>query len=135
MPDCYPKEVRSKVMSRIRSKNTKPELLLRKTLWHLGYRGYRIHNQKIPGKPDIVFTKKKIAIFIDGCFWHGCPQCFVEPKSNRDYWLPKIRRTIERDKMQNVRLQSDGWNVIRIWEHDIKQNNQKMIQKIFQKFI
>jgi len=133
--DCYPKEIRSRVMSKIRSKNTKPELLLRKFLWHHGFKGYRIHNENLPGKPDIVFTKKKIAIFIDGCFWHGCPICYIEPKTNRDYWLPKIRNTIKRDKKQQKELESAGWVVIRIWEHDIKKDVQNAVDTIIDKII
>jgi DNA mismatch endonuclease, patch repair protein len=135
MTDCYPKEVRSRVMANIRSKNTKPELELRKLLWSKGLRGYRIHNKKLPGNPDIAFSKKKIAIFIDGCFWHGCPICFVEPKTNRDYWLPKIRNTIERDNTQQKELESAGWVVIRIWEHDIKNDIQNAVDTIIEKIV
>jgi DNA mismatch endonuclease, patch repair protein len=120
MTDCYSKEVRSRVMSRIRSKNTKPELLLRKLLWHHGLKGYRIHNENLPGKPDIVFINKKIAIFVDGCFWHKCPICYVEPKSNPEYWLLKIRMNVYRDQKNQNDLESMGWKVIRIWEHEIK---------------
>jgi len=130
MADCYSKEVRSRVMSKIRSKNTKPEILLRKCLWNLGYRGYRIHNKDLPGKPDIVFTKKKIAIFIDGCFWHKCPLDFQEPKSNKKYWMEKIQLNVERDKKINEDLQTGGWVVVRIWEHMIKKEPEKAIDQI-----
>jgi len=135
MTDCYPKETRSRVMSKIRSKNTQPELQLRKLLWSKGLRGYRIHNKNLPGNPDIAFSKKKIAIFIDGCFWHGCPICYVEPKTNRDYWLPKIRNTIERDNTQQKELESAGWVVIRIWEHDIKNDVQNAVDTIIEKIV
>lgn len=130
MTDCYPKDVRSKVMAKIRSKNTKPEVLLRKHLWNQGYRGYRIHNTDLPGKPDIAFKKRKVAIFIDGCFWHKCPECFIEPKTNRDYWLPKIQSNIERDKKNQEALEALDWTVIRIWEHEIKNNIETTAKKI-----
>lgn len=129
MTDCYSKEIRSRVMSKIRSKNTKPEVQLRKFLWNQGYRGYRIHNTNLPGKPDIAFKKKKIAIFIDGCFWHKCPICYVEPKSNSEYWLSKIKMNVLRDENNQDKLEAMGWKVIRIWEHEIK-DCFKVFQKI-----
>jgi len=117
-------------MSRIRSKNTQPEIILRRLLWSQGYRGYRINVKNLPGKPDIVFTKYKTAIFIDGCFWHKCPKCFVEPKTNRDYWLPKIEENVAHDKMVNTQLEKIGWNVIRIWEHEVKENPKGCSERI-----
>ncbi len=130
MTDCYPKEVRSRVMSNIKSKNTKPEVLLRKCLWNQGYRGYRIHNKTLPGKPDIVFKKQKIAIFIDGCFWHKCPLDFQTPKTNTKYWIRKIEINVERDKKVNEELRREGWIVVRIWEHVVKKDPQNAIDKI-----
>ena len=130
MADCYPKETRSRVMSRIRSRNTRPEILLRKCLWKQGCRGYRIHDKRLPGKPDIVFPSKKIAIFVDGCFWHQCPECYVEPKSNRDYWIPKIESNIERDRKHQSALESMGYTVIRVWEHEIKKNLDSVCERI-----
>ena len=117
-------------MSRIRSKNTKPEVLLRKTLWNLGFRGYRIHNKDLPGKPDIVFKKKKIAIFIDGCFWHKCPLDFQEPKTNTEYWMKKIQANVDRDKKVNEQLRNDGWVVVRIWEHSMRKEPEKTVKRI-----
>lgn len=108
---------RSKTMSLIRSKNTKPEKLLRSSLWKRGLR-YLVH-PKIKGKPDIIFKKNKIAIFIDGCFWHMCPICFKPPKSNIDYWKPKLNRNKERDKTVTLELEEEGWTVLRFWEHEI----------------
>jgi DNA mismatch endonuclease (patch repair protein) len=116
-------------MSQIRGKNTRPEVKLRKLLWSAGIRGYRIH-YNLTGKPDIVFTKKKIAIFIDGCFWHKCPVCFQEPETRKEFWMKKIQSNIERDKKVNERLKSDGWMVIRIWEHEIKKEPEKAVNKI-----
>jgi DNA mismatch endonuclease (patch repair protein) len=109
-------------MAKIKSKNTQPELRLRKCLWSRGRRGYRIHNKNLPGKPDIAFPSRKTAIFIDGCFWHHCPECYSEPKSNKDYWLPKIQRNVERDRRNQTALEEMGWTVIRIWEHEIDKN-------------
>jgi len=116
-------------MSRIRAKDTSPEITLRKVLWSHGIRGYRIH-YNLPGKPDIVFVKKKIAVFIDGCFWHKCPIHFQEPETRKDFWLKKIESNIRRDKIVNEQLENDGWTIIRIWEHEIRKNPEKIVTKI-----
>lgn len=115
-------------MSRIRSKNTSPELSLRKALWKKGYR-YRIH-YKLHGKPDIVFVGKKIAVFIDGCFWHKCPKCYVEPKSNKKYWLPKLEKNVEKDRENSELLNKEGWRVIRVWEHEINKGFNETLERI-----
>ncbi len=115
MVDWLDKKTRSKIMSCIRSKNTKPELILKKYL-----KGS--HPKCIIGNPDFANKEKKIAIFVDGCFWHKCPKCYRAPKSNKRYWLPKINRNVERSKEVTRTLKKDGWKVIRIWEHDIKLN-------------
>lgn len=116
-------------MSRIRSANTSIELLFRRYVWQKGLRGYRIKN-KITGKPDLYFPVAKIAVFIDGCFWHKCPEHYVEPKSNLSYWLPKIERNIIRDREINRMLQISEIRVIRIWEHEIRENAHKAYEKI-----
>jgi DNA mismatch endonuclease, patch repair protein len=110
----------SKVMRKIKSQNSQAEILIRRNLWKLGFR-YKINNKKINGKPDIVFAKKRIAIFIDGDFWHGYNWAIKKKglKSNRKYWIPKIERNIQRDKEVNTLLESEGWKVLRFWEHDI----------------
>lgn len=120
MPDTLTTEQRHRCMSHIRSKNTKPEVLVRKELFRRGYR-YRINVSELPGKPDIVLPKYKTAIFVNGCFWHGHEGCkrFVLPKSNREYWEFKIRRNQQRDRMASKMLQEDGWNTITIWECDL----------------
>jgi|SRR5438067_5780175 len=116
--------VRSKMMSRIRDKNTQPELRVRRYLHQSGLR-YRLHVAKLPGKPDLVFPSRRTCLFIHGCFWHGCDKCKDgrKPLSNRGYWLPKIRRNKWRD-LQHVRsLRAAGWTVLAIWEceiHDIR---------------
>ncbi len=104
-------------MSHIRGKNTKPELALRKLLFSKGLR-YRLHPKDLPGKPDIVFRSSRIAIFVNGCFWHqhkGCKDAFI-PSTRKDYWLPKLSRNIERDKEAISKLKKMGWKVYVIWE-------------------
>jgi DNA mismatch endonuclease, patch repair protein len=129
MTDVLTNEQRKFNMSRIRGKNTGPEVKLRKLLFSCGIRGYRIH-YILPGKPDIVFTKKKIAVFIDGCFWHKCPVCFQEPETRKEFWMKKIQSNIDRDKKVNEQLITDGWTVIRIWEHEIRKEPEKAVKNI-----
>jgi DNA mismatch endonuclease, patch repair protein len=119
-------------MSRIRAKNTGPEVKLRKLLYSDGIRGYRIHFNLI-GKPDIVFVRKKIAIFIDGCFWHKCPKCFKIPETRQEFWMKKINSNIKRDTIVNEYLQNNGWLVIRIWEHEINKHPESVLAQIKEK--
>lgn len=107
-------------MSHIRSKNTKPEETVRKYLFSRGFR-YRKNDKRLPGKPDIVLPKYKTVIFVNGCFWHkhDCPR-FVWPSSNQDYWIPKINRNVERDRIDHQLLHEMGWNVIVVWECELK---------------
>lgn len=128
MVDTMTKKQRSYCMSRIRSKNTKPELLLRKKLFKKGFR-YRVNYNNLPGSPDIVFTKKKIAIFVDGDFWHG--RYFNERKhAYNEYWLKKIKRNIERDKSVTEKLLNGGWKVLRIWGKDLIKTPDNFVEKI-----
>jgi DNA mismatch endonuclease, patch repair protein len=113
--DRISKEKRSKLMSAIRSKDTAPEIALRKALFAKGYR-YRIHYG--PKKIDIAFPSKRLAIFIDGCFWHVCPVHSHIPKTNQNYWVPKLERNVNRDKTVAQELIAEGWEVLRFWEHD-----------------
>ena len=122
------KEARSKIMSKIRSKNTSPEKTLRKALWNMGLR-YRVQYGK--EKIDIAFPSKKLAIFVDGCFWHYCPMHGHVPKSNKDYWMAKFGKNIERAKAKDFRLKSDGWIIIHFWEHEINKDLVNCTQKIF----
>lgn len=124
--DNLTQKQRSRCMSRIKRKDTKAEIIFRKALWENGIRGYRI-DVNLPGRPDIYFSKLKLAIFIDGCYWHKCPQCFSEPKSNKKYWIPKIERNAERDKLNEKKLKENNIFVIRYWEHDVKKNLNKII--------
>ncbi len=122
---------RSKLMGKIRNKNTKPEITLRKAMWHKGIR-YRLNVKALPGKPDIVISSKKIAIFVDGEFWHGYDWLNKRDKikANRDYWIPKIERNIQRDKKNNIDLQNLGYTVMRFWEQEIKNGLEACILKI-----
>lgn len=120
MSDNMSKEKRSFTMSRIRSKgNISTELKMVELLRGNGIHGWRRH-PKLMGNPDFIFKKQKIAIFIDGCFWHSCPRCFIEPKSNIEYWSAKIERNKKRDKKINAELNRLGWTVLRFWEHSFK---------------
>ena len=120
MADNHSKEVRSMNMSHIRSKNSQPEELVRKHLFSKGFR-YRKNVKTMPGCPDIVLPKYKTVIFVNGCFWHkhDCPR-FVWPSSNEDYWRPKIMGNVERDKRNLAELQQLGWNVLTVWECELK---------------
>ncbi|GLW30114.1 hypothetical protein Areg01_30540 [Actinoplanes regularis] len=112
---------RSRNMQANRRSNTKPEVSLRKALHHLGYRYRKDLMIKLPDtrvRPDIVFTKRKVAVFVDGCFWHVCPQHGRQPTTNEWYWTPKLRRNMERDGKANAALQDAGWTVVRVWEHE-----------------
>ena len=116
MPDHLTPQQRHRCMSHIRSKATKPEILVRKWLWSHGYR-YRLNVKSVPGKPDIVMRKYRTAIFINGCFWHGHENCkqFVLPKTNTAFWQAKIDRNRERDQQNVALLCSNGWQVITLW--------------------
>lgn len=120
MADNHSKEVRSMNMSHIRSKNSKPEELVRKYLFSKGFR-YRKNVKTLPGCPDIVLPKYKTVIFVNGCFWHkhDCPR-FVWPSTNEEYWRPKIMGNVERDKRNLVELQQLGWTVLTVWECELK---------------
>ncbi|AFC99178.1 DNA mismatch endonuclease Vsr [Methanocella conradii HZ254] len=120
---------RSKIMSKIKAKNTKAEIILRKELWKLGIRGYRIH-YNIPGKPDIAFVSKKIAIFIDGDFWHGYLWKYKGMIPPRQYWQDKIEKNMLRDQRINTELKNMGWKVIRIWEHEVLNEMATVVNKL-----
>lgn len=121
MTDVHNKETRSYNMSQIKGKDTKPELLVRKFLHAHGFR-YRLHDKKLPGKPDIVMPKYKLVIDIRGCFWHGHDNCryFVIPKTKTDWWIDKIKKTKSKDFENEVKLQELGWKTIIIFECDLK---------------
>jgi len=117
------REVTSRTMSAIRAKNTKPEIVLRKALFKSGLRGYRIHRADLPGRPDISYLKKKLAIFVNGCFWHRCPYCKPAlPKSHKDFWREKFRKNKNRDKRKIAILKKEGWKTFVFWECQIEKD-------------
>lgn len=124
MTDIFSKNKRSKIMSNIPAKNTRPEIILRKSLFEKGYR-YRINYKKLPGKPDIVLHKYKTVIFVNGCFWHAHTNCKDAhlPKTNIEFWKNKIESNVERDKKNIQQLKDLGWNIIIVWECEIKKKN------------
>ena len=125
MADTVTPERRSEIMSRIKSKGTKPEMRVRRLVHSLGFR-YRLHKHKLPGRPDLVFGPRKKVIFVHGCFWHmhPDPECKLAtlPKSNTDYWLPKLKRNLERDNANREALKELGWEVLTIWECEIRKS-------------
>lgn len=129
MTDVLNKNQRSYNMSQIKAKNTSPEVKLRKALYQNGLRGYKIH-YSLYGKPDVVFTKYKLAVFIDGCFWHKCPKCFIKPKTRTDFWMKKIENNKQRDEIVNKKLSNEGWIVLRYWEHMIEKNLEIVLNDI-----
>lgn len=136
MADVMTPEQRSRCMAAVKGKDTKPEMIVRKYLFSRGLR-YRVNNRKLPGSPDIVLRKYKTVVFVDGCFWHGHEGCkyFRLPKSNVDFWKQKIAMNIARDDANNVDLKHAGWNVIRIWECEIKTKakRERTLQRLYER--
>ena len=132
MTDTVSRSARSKVMSRIRSRNTKPELAVRRVLYSLGYR-YRLHRSDLPGSPDIVFPARRAVIFVHGCFWHGHQGCGRVPKSRRSYWIPKLTRNKLRDKRNAKALTLEGWRILVIWECQL--DDEKKLARRMIKFL
>jgi len=128
--DVLTPEQRHNNMSRIHSKNTKPEIIVRKWLWKNGYR-YRLHRKDLPGKPDIVLAKYRAAIFVHGCFWHR-HKCKYgsEPKTNKDFWNKKLNDNVKRDRKNIENLKYSGWRVLIIWECEIMKWNPELENKI-----
>jgi len=105
-------------MARVRSRNTEAEFILRRALWRHGLR-YRLH-VKLPGSPDLAFVRAKVAVFVDGCFWHACPGHYRAPVQNADFWRHKIQQNIARDRRVDGELATLGWIVVRVWEHELR---------------
>ena len=121
---------RSRLMARVRRAGTAPEIALRKALHRIGYR-YRLNSGSgLTGTPDIVLTRYGIAIFVDGCFWHGCRKHGTVPQTNTDFWLAKIQRNQKRDKSVDRSLRSTGWRVLRVWEHELKNDIHAVLRKV-----
>lgn len=128
MADVHTPEQRSRNMSAIKGKDTKPEVRLRKLLWSMGLR-YRCKNN-LPGNPDIVFSSARLAVFVDGCFWHRCPKHFKKPATRKEFWEKKISGNVERDRQVNAALRKERWTVLRFWEHEIGNDVDKVARKI-----
>lgn len=133
MADVHSKEIRSYNMSKIRGKDTAPEMLVRKFLFSKGLR-YRLHQRSLPGKPDIVLKSRKIALFVHGCFWHGHTGCryFVIPKTKTKWWTDKIISNKNRDKVNKAKLKAEGWTVVEIFECELrKEKRDKTLNEIY----
>ncbi len=129
MADNLKLEDRKKTMQAVKGKGTRLERRLFAILAGMRVKGWRKNARDVVGKPDVVFSHEQLAIFIDGCFWHGCPVCNRKlPETNREYWLRKITRNVELARIHNQKLVDEGWTVIRIWEHEVK--DREAMQKI-----
>ena len=133
--DILTEQQRSWNMSRIRSKNTKPEIIVRRYLYSKGLR-YRIH-ANLPGKPDVVFRQRKIVVFVNGCFWHGHEGCkdFSIPKTRSDFWQEKIGKNISRDKKNYEILKNEGWRVLRIWECELGKDKMPNLERLYKNLV
>jgi len=120
---------RSQVMSRIRGRDTEPERVVRRLLWHRGLR-YRLHSKTTAGRPDLVFPGPRVAVFVDGCFWHGCPAHYVRPRSSGAFWADKLAANVHRDVTQTRRLEEEGWRVCRVWEHEVFEHPERVARRI-----
>lgn len=118
-------------MRAVRSQgNRSTERRLCACLVQSGLKGWKTHAARLPGKPDVVFDGQKVAVFVDGCFWHGCKRCYRRPKSNRAYWDAKVRHNASRDKRQSATLRRDGWRVVRFWEHEVRDSPSLCAEKV-----
>lgn len=129
MPDTYSPVVRSRVMARVKDRDTKPELRLRRALYASGVRGWRCHRKNVPGKPDIAFGRSKLAVFVDGAFWHGHPSKYW-PGRTSEYWDRKIARNKARDQRVDRELQSKGWRVLRLWDFEVERDPQGSAERV-----
>lgn len=120
---------RSEHMSRIRDRDTRPERLLRASLWALGFR-YRLRRRIAGVRPDVLFPGARVAVFIDGCFWHGCPIHYTLPRTRKDFWAAKLQENVARDIRQTKRLEAEGFVVLRIWTHEIAECPEDIISSI-----
>ena len=135
MADVWSKKKRSAVMSLIRSRgNQETELRLIEIMRAVGICGWR-RGQALSGKPDFVFRRERLAIFVDGCFWHGCKRCYRRPSSNQKYWDAKIARNRARDRNVSRKLRTEGWSVIRIWHHDLNARRQSHTARRIQRML
>lgn len=135
MADVFTRTKRSEVMSRIRGRgNLSTEIRMITLMREHGIKGWR-RNRRLPGSPDFVFPAKKIAVFVDGCFWHGCTVHYKEPTSSREFWRTKIGNNRKRDRRVNSELRACGWRVIRLWEHDLARKASDAMIARFRRFL
>ena len=131
MTDRVDRATRSRIMGAVRaSGNRSTETALRMRLVRAGLSGWRLNAADLIGRCDFAFDNERLAIFVDGCQWHGCPSCYRPPKSNAAYWREKLQRNRRRDRQVNRTLRGDGWTVIRIWEHQLRRNPQSAVQRV-----
>lgn len=123
------RSLRSDLMSRIRGQHTEPELILRRMLWNAAFR-YRLHLRIEGIRPDLVLTAQRVAVFVDGCFWHGCPEHYVRPRSRTRFWGSKLVENVRRDRRQTRLLESMGWKVLRFWEHELFEDPEGVVEAI-----
>jgi DNA mismatch endonuclease (patch repair protein) len=128
-PDVFTQEKRSEVMQKIRSYDTTWEVAFRRRLWRRGLR-YRVHYG--PRKIDVAFPRENVAVFLDSCFWHYCPEHRELPKSNREFWREKLEGNYERDRRVTAELQADGWTVLRLWSHEFVNEPEAAVAKVFE---
>jgi DNA mismatch endonuclease, patch repair protein len=125
------RESTSRVMSANRAKNTGPEKSLRRGLSRAGVRGYRLHPRSIPGRPDVIFPSSRVAIFVNGCFWHSCPKCNLPaPRSHSAFWRAKFQRNRERDAAKTAQLKATGWTVLTLWECEIVADSDRAARRV-----
>lgn len=131
MVDRVSKEIRSEIMRKIRSRgNRSTERRFRALLVQAGVSGWRMHPDDVTGCPDFIFPNIPMAVFVDGCFWHGCPKCYRRPKSRREYWGAKVLRNMNRDRDVDSTLNVHGYKVLRIWEHELDENPSQFIANV-----
>ncbi len=119
---------KSEQMARVRTRDTAAEVTLRRALWARGRR-YRVH-AKLPGRPDVVFPGQRLAVFVDGCFWHGCPEHYTAPATNSPFWRRKLDENAERDRRVDRQLEEQGWRVLRLWEHEVERELDAAVEKV-----
>ena len=129
MTDTVSPEVRSRTMARVKGKDTKPELLLRRALYAAGVRGWRCHRSNLPGRPDLAFGRARLAVFVDGGFWHGHPSKYWPGRSGA-YWDVKIARNQERDRETDARLAAVGWRSLRLWDFEVESDVDAVVARV-----
>lgn len=129
MADTRTPEQRSRIMAAVRSRNTKPEVALRRALFAAGVRGWRLHRKDLPGRPDLAFGRARVAVFVDGAFWHGHPSRY-KPGRSGQFWDDKIRRNVERDLADAAALEAQGWRVLRLWDFEIKRDIEDCVARV-----